>query len=78
MGYEYDIGFRDAVESLVKAIDSGEKVVLGNGAAFVGLSMSEPMTIVGNSTIVMNSLFTEGKKTKYPDPRAKVTIKTKL
>ena len=68
----YEGGFRDAVESLVFAIKSGDKVVLGNGMSFVGMKNTAPMTVVGNSTHIMNGLFTLDKK--YKDTRS-ATVK---
>lgn len=76
--YRYADGFRDAVLSLVRAIESGDKVVLGNGVSFVGLSESAPMTVVGDDTVIMNSLFTMDKKYKGKDPRSNITITKKL
>ena len=75
--YRYADGFRDAVLSLVRAIESGDKVVLGNGVSFVGLSESAPMTIVGNNTIISHSVMTMASKWRGKDPRNNITITTK-
>ena len=61
-------GFRQAVESLVIAIQAGDKVVLGNGTAFVGASYSGPITMVGNGGMLVNNLvgqLSKGNKDKY-------------
>jgi putative Mn2+ efflux pump MntP len=55
-------GFQDAVESLVKAIESKDRIVLGNSVAFVGASVPEKLTVVGNGTTIMNSTLGLSKK----------------
>ena len=64
-GFYYSDGFRDAVESLVKAIESGDKVVLGNSMSFIGMTNSAPMTLVGNHAHIANSVFTMDSKRKH-------------
>lgn len=60
----YNDGFRDAVDSVVKAIESKDKVILGNNTSFVGMTASAPVTMVGNSQIITCSYFTMDKKWK--------------
>jgi len=56
-------GFEDCVESLVAAIRESDKVILGNGVAFVGAVMKDSyLSMVGNNQTVMNSAFLTGKK----------------
>lgn len=61
-------GYHCAIDSLVKAIESGDKVVLGNGVAFIGINTSEPITIVGDNAHISNSSFSIGKKSKKGGP----------
>ena len=74
----YDRGFHDAVESLVRAIDSKDKVVLGNGMSFVGMDSSAPVTIVGHDVHLMNGLFTMNPKFKRAGYKNNVKICGKL
>ena len=55
-------GFGDCVNSLIKIIESGEEIVLGNNTAFVGLKTSAPTTIIGNHTTISHSTLALSKK----------------
>jgi len=48
-------GFRDAVESLVKILESKDRIVLGNGVAFIGVKIQDPVTMIGNGQMIVNS-----------------------
>ncbi len=75
----YDRGFHDAVASVVHAIDSGDRVVLGNGMSFVGMNNAAPMTLVGNDVHIANSVFTMDSKWKHGDnPRNNLKVMGKL
>jgi hypothetical protein len=78
MSYKYNDGFRDAVESLVKAIESGDKVILGNNTSFVGWTSTAPITTVGNNQHWMNGLFTMDPKYKRAGHKHMVNITDKL
>ena len=65
-------GFRDAVDSLVKAIESGDKVMLGNGLALVGGDFKEPVTMVGNGMSIYNSVLGFGKLKDKDRPKLTV------
>jgi len=72
------VGFRDAVDSVIKAIESGDKVILGNDMAFVGMTSTAPITAVGENQHWMNSLFTMDPKFKRAGHKNLVKICGKL
>jgi uncharacterized protein YrrD len=63
LGYEYDRGFSEAVTSVIKAIESGDKVILGNNTSFVNMKASAPVTMVGNGQYITCSNFSIDRKT---------------
>ena len=69
---------KDAVESLVKAIESKDRIVLGNSVAFVGASVPEKLTVVGNGTVIMNSTLGFSKKNQDKGFEPIVKISSRL
>jgi hypothetical protein len=78
LGYEYDRGFSEAVTSVIKAIESGDKVILGNNTSFVGWTATAPITAVGMNQHWMNGLFTMDPKYKKAGHKHMVKIAGKL
>ena len=76
-GY-YNQGFHDAINSVIAVLEAKEQIVIGNGAAFVGASINAPLTMVGNSAKVMNSLLTMDPKWKKAGHKNNITIRGKI
>ena len=74
----YDSGFRDAVDSMVKLIESHKKIVLGNGMSFVGMKATAPVALVGNHVHIANSQFSLDKLFKKNKDACCVKICGKL